>query len=334
MPDISWLILIVVVLALVFDFINGFHDTANSIATSISTRALSPRVAILMAASLNFVGALVSTKVAGTIGKGIVDPGSSTQFVIISALLSAITWNLITWYFGIPSSSSHAIIGGLMGAAMVHQMSVHAVFWGSFLNKIILPLIASPILGFAAGFTFMILFYWLLRKFDSDKINNSFSRLQIFSAALMSYSHGANDAQKSMGIITMALFSGGVITTFDVPTWVKLACAVTMALGTSFGGWKIIKTIGVNMIKLQPINGFAAEVGAATIIQAATAIGAPVSTTHVISTSILGVGAAKRFSSVRWNIAQNIVWAWVLTIPICGLVAGFYYEIMRLFGLN
>lgn len=311
-------VIVVVILALAFDFINGFHDTANAIANSVSTRSLTPRQALMIAAVFNFVGALVSTKVAGTIGKGIVAPSVVTEHVVISALIGAIVWNLITWYFGIPSSSSHAIIGGLLGATIASSSGggFSLVNWTGFFEKIMLPLVCSPILGFVVGFTVMILLMWVFRGFTPRKVNSFARVLQIMSAMFMSYSHGSNDAQKSMGIITMALVSSGLLPVFAVPTWVKLACAIAMALGTSIGGWRIIKTMGVKMISLERIQGFAADTSASMIIGVATHFGAPVSTTHVMSSAIMGVGASKRLSAVRWGIARNILWAWVLTIPI------------------
>lgn len=323
---------IIVLLALAFDFINGFHDTANAIATSVSTRVLSPNQAIIMAAVLNFVGAFISVKVAKTVGADIVSPNSIPQYVVAAALFGAIVWNLVTWYFGIPSSSSHAIIGGLIGAAVVFKGSFTIVNWVNFAEKILLWLFLSPVIGFIAGYLIMILLNWILRSVKPAFVTKFFSKAQIASAALMAFNHGGNDAQKSMGIISMALLSGGLIQTFSVPTWVKLSCALAMALGTSVGGWKIIKTMGVNMARLTPVNGFAAETGAAAVIFTATMLKSPVSTTHIISGSIMGVGASKRLSSVRWGIAKNIVWAWVITIPICGALAGIVVFTLKAFG--
>lgn len=315
-------VVVIIVLALAFDFINGFHDTANAIATSIGTRVLKPSTAIVMAAVLNLVGALVSSGVAKTIGSGIVSPVSISTLVIVATLISAIIWNLITWYFGIPSSSSHALIGSLLGAAIVYKGTISIVAWYSFFVKIILWLILSPVIGFFAGFIVMWLLMWILRKATPRFVTVVFSKAQILSAASMAFSHGSNDAQKAMGIITMALVSSGVITSFEVPEWVRVACALAMAIGTAVGGWRIIKTMGVNMARLTPVNGFAAETAAAGIILTATAMHAPVSTTHVISTSIMGVGATKRLSAVRWGVAKNIVVAWIMTIPICAVLAG------------
>ncbi len=333
MPSITVSLVAVVVLALAFDFINGFHDTANSIATSVSTRVLSPRQAILMSAVLNFVGALMSSKVAHTITNGLVDSEMlKGQYVIIATLIAAIIWDLITWYFGIPSSSSHALIGALVGSAIAFSGGISIVKWQGVWDKVVIPLITSPIIGFGIGFAFMTLLYRLLRNFTPRFINKWFSKLQILSAAFMAYSHGNNDAQKSMGIITLALVGAGLNGGHTgVQPWVMIACAISMALGTSIGGWKIIKTMGVNMIRLQPIGGFAAETGAAIVIETMTQFGAPVSTTHVISTSIMGVGASKRFSAVKWVLARNIVLAWVITLPITALMGAFITTIIKMF---
>ena len=319
---------LVVAFALIFDFINGFHDTANAIATSVSTRVLTPTKAVLLAATMNFAGALWSTKVAKTIGSGIVDPKSITQEVVLAALLGAIVWNLITWYFGIPSSSSHALIGGLLGASIVFKSSIGVIHWDLFWDKVLKWLLLSPVLGFCIGFSMMIGLEWLLRPYRPASITKVFSKLQIFSAGLIAFSHGSNDAQKSMGIIGLALVTGGFLPVFSVPMWVKLSCAAAMALGTSVGGWKIIKTMGSKMSKLSPINGFAADTTGALVILAATELHAPVSTTHIMSTAIMGVGASKRLSNVRWIVAKNIVWAWVLTIPLCTLISGVIMFIM------
>lgn len=323
-------LIIVVVLALCFDFINGFHDTANSIATSISTRVLTPQKAIIMAAVLNFLGAVVSSNVAKTISGGLVN-GSLPQYVIIATIIAAIIWDLITWYYGIPSSSSHALIGGLVGASITYAATIDKIIWTEVMAKVVVPLLTSPVIGFILGYLFMKLLFILLCRCSPSFVDTWFSKLQIFSAAFMSFEHGRNDAQKSMGIITLALLSTGFIHTNEVPTWVMLACAIAMALGTSIGGWKIIKTMGVNMIRLQPINGFAAETSAAIVISAASSLGAPVSTTHVISSAIMGVGASKRISAVRWALAKNIVWAWILTIPSTAFIGGLITWMIKLF---
>ncbi|MEG1478120.1 MAG: inorganic phosphate transporter [Clostridiales bacterium] len=313
---LSGILIIVVLAALLFEFINGFHDTANAIATSVYTRALTAKQAILLAATMNFVGALVSEKVAMTITHGLISV-EVEQYVILAALLGAILWNLITWYLGIPSSSSHALIGSLLGATIVHTMSLQYVKWDGVLSKVILPLLSSPLIGFFIGFLVMKLLFNLLKDWRPAKANKVFSKLQIISAAVVSYSHGNNDAQKTMGIITLALITGGMISPSDgIPMWVKIACAVMIALGTSVGGWRIMSTVGSKVTKLEPPSGFAAQTTAALVIEAASFIGAPVSTTQVITTSIMGVGSAKRFSSVKWGIAQNIIIAWFVTLPI------------------
>jgi PiT family inorganic phosphate transporter len=336
MPDLNFLMLIfVVILAISFDFINGFHDTANAIATSVATRVLPIKWAILMAAGLNFLGALMSEKVAKTISKGIVNDVKLSLAVVAAALLAAIIWNLITWYFGIPSSSSHALIGGLIGASIMHAFSFDVVSWNTVLIKVILPLLASPLVGYFAGLLVMTILYKLLKNATNKGVNKFFSKFQIVSAAFMAYSHGNNDAQKSMGIIALALLISGQMGPNDsIPAWVKLSCALAMALGTSIGGWKIIKTMGVNMIKLQPIGGFAAETSAALVIETASAFGMPVSTTQVITTSIMGVGSSKRLSAVRWSLARNIVWAWVLTIPLTMLIGALITSIFAFFKLT
>jgi PiT family inorganic phosphate transporter len=327
---LSAAVIAVVLLALIFDFINGFHDTANSIATSVSTRVLSPRQAIIMAAGLNLLGALLSTKVAKTIAEGLVN-GFLPEYVIIAAILAGIIWDLITWYFGIPSSSSHALIGGLIGASITYALSFEKIIWSGVLNKIVIPLFTSPLIGFILGFLIMNLLYIILRPFSQQFVNTWFSKLQICSAAFMSLEHGRNDAQKSMGIITLALVSANLQSNTDVQPWVMVACAVAMALGTSIGGWKIIKTMGVNMIRLQPIGGFAAETSAALVISVASGIGAPVSTTHVISSAIMGVGASKRLSAVRWVLAKNIVVAWILTFPATVMLGAVLASLLKLF---
>ncbi len=326
MADSVWILAAVVLIALAFDYINGMHDAANAIATVVSTRVLSPRQAILLAAGLNFAGAFLSTAVAKTIGKGIVDPALVTNGIIAAAMLGAIIWNLITWYFGIPSSSSHALIGGIMGAAASYH-GFAALNWTG-LATILKALLFSPLLGLGGGFIIMVLIMWLFRNTSAGVVNRLFKMLQLVSASFMAVSHGSNDAQKVMGVITMALFGMGYISDFNVPLWVIFACATAMALGTATGGWRIIKTLGVKMIKLQPVNGFAAETAASLVILGATHFGTPVSTTHVISGSIMGVGTAKRATAVRWGVAGNMMVAWLLTIPASALVA---FAIGRLF---
>lgn len=315
-----WLIVCVIILALAFDYINGMHDTANAIATVVSTRVLSPRNAIILAASLNFVGALWSEAVAKTIGKGIIDPSVINQTTVMAALVAAIAWNLITWYFGIPSSSSHALIGGVIGAGIatagVDKLNVEGIV------KVVKGLIFSPIIGASIAFLIMLLILWTFRNVPPGKSNRWFKGLQMASASIMAFSHGMGDAQKSMGIIVMALLAGGMMDPnhVHVPLWVKLSCASFMAIGTASGGWRIIKTLGHKMIKLQPVHGFAAEAAASTVILTASSWGIPVSTTHSISGAIMGVGMTRRLNSVRWDVAGQMVFAWVLTIPVTALI--------------
>ncbi len=312
MPEI---LILIIVLAVLFDIANGWHDCANAIATVVSTKVLSPGAAVTLAAFMNILGAFLTTAVAKTIGTGIVDPSGITDQVIIAALLSAIIWNLITILMGLPVSSSHALVGGLIGAAAAHG-GVSILNSGGIM-KIFTSLLVSPLLGFVIGYGFMKLILMLFGHLAPGTISKYFGRLQILSSSFMAFGHGSNDAQKAMGIITMALFSAGKIKTLDVPTWVILTCALAMGFGTIFGGWKIIKTLGVKMLKLEPIHGFAAETSSAAIILVSSHFGLPVSTTHVVSTAILGVGATKRLSAVRWGIAGKIVMAWVLTLPFC-----------------
>ncbi len=313
---LSGILICVIAFALIFEFINGFHDTANAIATSVYTRAMTPKKAIALAAVMNLVGAMASEKVALTISSGLVNV-TLEQHVILGALIGAIIWNLFTWWKGIPSSSSHALIGSLIGAAMMFTMSTEAVMWSGVCKKVIIPLVTSPFIGLLIGFGCMKLLFMLFANWPQGKANKLFSKLQIFSAALVAFSHGNNDAQKTMGIITMALISGGVLgADSGVPMWVKICCACMMALGTSLGGWKIMKTMGGGVTKLQPASGFAAQTASALVIETMTFLGAPISTTQVITTSVMGVGSAKRLSAVKWGIAQNIIIAWVVTLPI------------------
>ncbi len=347
------LILCVILVALAFEYINGFHDTANVIATSVSTKVLTPRQAVLMAAVFNLLGAMVGISVATTIGKGLVDTQFVTIQTIFSALLSAIVWNLLTWWLGLPSSSSHALIGGLCGAALASSGGQWSVIRWAVENpathkieglwpKVVLPMFSSPAIGFLIGALLMLLLILLLHRLRPRLINAVFGKLQLLSAAWMGFSHGTNDAQKTMGIIALILFTAtrqGVFNDapawlqflktpeFSIAFWVKLACAITMCAGTAAGGWRIIKTLGHKMVRMQPIHGFAAQTTAAAVIQMATHWGIPLSTTHVISASIMGVGASKRLSAVKWGIVGRMVWAWVLTIPITALLA---YWIERL----
>lgn len=320
MPEITYLLVIVIAIALIFDYVNGMHDAANAIATSISTRALTPRYAVLMAGALNFVGAFVHEGVAKTMGSGLVAPEMvKDQRIILAALIGALVWNMVTWYFGLPSSSSHALVGGLVGAG-VYNAGAEGVIWSGVFQKVVIPGLISPVLGLVLGFFMMVLFMWVFRNSIPSKINQRFRKLQWFSCGYLALTHGMNDAQKAMGIITLALVTGGFQENFDVPTWVKLSCALMIALGTSAGGWRIIKTLGGKMVKLQPVQGFAAELTSAGILSSTAVLGMPVSTTHVISSTIMGVGASKRFSAVRWGVAQNILIAWVLTLPAAACV--------------
>ncbi|MBI4710025.1 MAG: inorganic phosphate transporter [Nitrospirae bacterium] len=329
MHDTFFLLICVIVLATIFDFINGFHDTANAIATSVSTRVLSPKTAVLMAAFLNMAGALAGTAVAKTVGAGIIEPSCVTQITVISALLSAIIWDLITWYFGLPTSSSHAILSSLVGAAIATSGAQVIIHKG--VNKVLLGLMLSPLVGFLLGLLLMMLLMWVFGRFPVTRVNKLFNKLQIGSAAFMAFSHGNNDAQKTMGIITMALVSYYNLPDFHVPQWVIVLCASAMALGTALGGWRIIKTLGVRLVHLRPIHGFAAEASAATVIEIASKIGLPLSTTHVISSTIMGVGASKRLSAVRWGIGGNIIIAWILTIPACAVLAWVICKVITLF---
>jgi PiT family inorganic phosphate transporter len=353
------LIFSVILIALVFEYINGFHDTANSIATVVATKVLTPRQAVVMAAATNLLGALWGTAVAKTIASGLVDPRIASQDVLICALLGAIVWNLLTWWAGLPSSSSHALVGGLVGAAVAAAGDWSVVIWSQpdrthwypsngLLWKVIIPMFASPLSGYVLGFLIMGLLYGLLRNWTPRMVNMVFGKAQLVSAASMGFMHGTNDAQKTMGIIALALASAtaegrlanlpqwlsflrvetpepGHDLTIDV--WIKVACAVVMAAGTAAGGWRIIKTLGHKLVRLQPVNGFAAESSSAAIIGLASHFGIPVSTTHNISAAIMGVGSAKRFSALKWTIVERMVWAWLLTIPISGTIA---YLLMRL----
>lgn len=341
------LILIGVVIALAFEYINGFHDTAIAIATSISTKVLTPRQAVILAALCNLGGALVGVTVASTIGKGLVETSSVTPETIVCALLGAILWNLLTWWLGLPSSSSHALIGGLCGAALAASHDNFAcIRWAvlnpatgkmeGLLHKVIVPMFTAPVVGFAAGFLLMWALVLLVNRMRPRVINLVFGKLQLVSAAWMGFSHGTNDAQKTMGIIALLLLTGTRSGAFDhvspmfeflrtpefkVAFWVKMMCAVTISLGTAFGGWRIIRTLGNKVVRMQPIHGFAAQTTAAAVIHIATQWGIPLSTTHVASTAIMGVGCTKRMSAVKWGVVGRILWAWVLTLPVTGLLA-------------
>lgn len=352
----------VIFVALLFEYINGFHDTANSIATVVSTKVLTPRQAVFLAAMSNLLGALWGTAVAKTISSGLVDNRIVSQHVLLCALLAAITWNLITWYWGLPSSSSHALIGGLVGAAVAAAGSWSVVIWSEpsrehwfkgkgLLWKVIVPMFSSPIAGFFLGLIIMGLLYFLLRNWRPRWVNAVFGKAQLLSACGMGIMHGTNDAQKTMGIIAMALLAGTQNGRFDnappwldflrtappepgkdleIAIWIKVVCALVMAAGTAAGGWRIIKTLGHKMVRLQPVHGFAAETTSATVIGIASHFGIPVSTTHIVSAAIMGVGAAKRFSALRWTIVEKMIWAWLLTIPITGVIS---YGLVRLFQI-
>lgn len=330
--SVLFLTILIVIGALAFDFINGFHDTANSIATSVSTKALKPRQAILLAAVMNFVGAMTFTGVAKSISKDIVDPFSleNGSVVILAALIAAIFWNLLTWYFGIPSSSSHAIIGSIAGAALAAE-GFGGLNYSGFI-KILEALIISPILAFGVGYIIYSIFKVVFKNFNLTKTNRNFRYLQIATAALQSFSHGTNDAQKAMGIITMALIANGYLGgNGDVPFWVQVSCAIAMGLGTSIGGWKIIKTVGGKIMKIRPINGVAADLTGAAVIFGASYLHVPVSTTHVISSGILGVGSAHRIKGVKWDTAKRMLITWVITLPITALIAAISYFILNMF---
>jgi inorganic phosphate transporter, PiT family len=329
MDSLFIITILVVVFALAFDFINGFHDTANAIATAVSTKALKPRHAIVLAAIMNFVGAMTFTGVAKTITKDIVDPFTlqNGSLVILAALIAGIFWNLLTWYYGIPSSSSHAIIGSIAGAAIAAS-GFSSLNYAGFL-KILEALIVSPILAFVVGYLIYSLFKILFRNLNLTKTNRNFRLFQIATAAIQSFTHGTNDAQKAMGIITMALIANNYQSSTDIQLWVQVACAISMGLGTSIGGWKIIKTVGGKIMKIRPVNGVAADLTGAMIIFGASYIHLPVSTTHVISSSILGVGASHRLKGVKWGTAQRMLITWVITLPISALIAGISYLILN-----
>ncbi len=320
------LLVIVVVVALGFDFTNGFHDTANSIATAVSTRALSPRLAVLLAAVANLAGAFLTTAVAKTVGKGLIDTHLATGTTILAALIGAIAWNLLTWYFGLPSSSSHALIGGLVGAALAQSGST-GVQWHGIAHKVVIPALVAPAIAFGAGFVLLLILYWLFKWMTPGGGNRTFRLGQLASSAWVSFNHGANDAQKTMGVIALALVlhSGGDPAHLSVPTWVKIAAGLAIAFGTYAGGWRIIRTLGQRIFKMEPVEGFAAQTAAGATIYLATRYGYPLSTTHVVSGAVMGTGATKRVSAVRWGVAGNIVAAWVLTLPMAALAAAALY---------
>ena len=330
MFEVPLLLAVIVLVALVFDFTNGAHDCANAIATVVSTKVVTPRFAVGAAALLNLGGALLGTEVAKTLGSGIVLPHvvEGSHVLVLAALVGAIAWNCITWYYGIPSSSSHALIGGLIGAAVADE-GFGALNVSGIVDKVLIPLVGSPLAGYVAGFLIMWLIYWIFGNIHRSKVNWTFRHLQLVSAGFMATSHGLNDAQKTMGIVTLALVIFGEIDSVEVPLWVKLACAGAMALGTAVGGWKIVKTMGHRIFKLEPVHGFAAESSAALVISGASLLGAPVSTTHTISACIFGVGSTKRLSAVRWNVAGSLLVAWTLTLPAAGIVGFISYKLLH-----
>jgi PiT family inorganic phosphate transporter len=318
------LLVVVIVVALGFDFTNGFHDTANAVATSVSTRALTPRVAVLIASIANLAGAFVTTAVAKTVATGIVVPGLITTKTVLAALLGAITWNLLTWWFGLPSSSSHALIGGLVGAALA-QSGEDGVLWHGLAHNVVIPALIAPVIAFAGAFLLLVLIYWLFRRLTRGVANRGFRSGQLVSGTFVAFTHGANDAQKTMGVIALALFANGNLEEFEIPTWVKISAGLSIAAGTYVGGWRIMRTLGQRLYKMEPESGFAAQAAAGATIYAATKYGYPLSTTHVISGAVLGAGSTQRLSAVRWGVAGNIVVAWVLTIPAAAAVAALLY---------
>jgi inorganic phosphate transporter, PiT family len=318
------LLVAVILVALGFDFTNGFHDTANAIATSVSTRALSPRQAVLLAAIANLAGAFVTTAVAKTVGQGIIDTGLVTQQTLLAALIGAIAWNLLTWYLGLPSSSSHALFGGLIGAALV-QSGLDGVQWDGVWEKIVIPGVLSPVFGFLGAFVLLVAIYWLFQWMSPSVANRTFRIGQLGSGTFFAFTHGANDAQKTMGVIALALYTNGNIDHFYIPDWVKVAAGLAIAAGTYVGGWRIIRTLGQRVFNMDPPSGFAAQASAGATLYVATHYGFPVSTTQCISGAVIGAGATRRLSAVRWGVAGNIVVAWVLTIPAAAAVAAALY---------
>jgi PiT family inorganic phosphate transporter len=325
------LLVVVVAVAIGFDFTNGFHDTANYVATWVGTRALSPRMAVLVSAVANLAGAFVTTAVAKTVGQGIIDTGLATEKTVLAALLGAIVWNLVTWLFGLPSSSTHALIGGLVGAALV-QSGLKGVQWHGIWEKVVLPGLASPAIGFAGAFLLMVLIYRLFFRLTPGVSHRGFRLGQLASGTWVAFTHGANDAQKTMGVIALALVTHGSISSFYIPDWVKIVAGLTIAAGTYAGGWRIIRTLGQRIYQMQPEHGFSAQLAAGTTLWVGTHYGFPISTTHVVTGSVLGAGATRRFSAVRWGVAGNILIAWLLTLPAAGLVAAaLYYPVRAIF---
>lgn len=326
------LLVLVIVFALGFDFTNGFHDTANAVATSVSTRALTPRAAVLVASVANLAGAFATTAVAKTIGKGIIDTNLATTETVLAALMGAITWNLITWWLGLPSSSSHALIGGLIGAAIA-QSGLSGVEWSGVKEKVLIPALIAPVLAFAGGYLLLLMIFWVFNWASPGIVNRGFRLGQLGSGTFVAFTHGANDAQKTMGVIALALYSYGAIDVFYIPWWVIVASGLTIAAGTYAGGWRIMRTLGQRLYSMEPAAGFSAQSCAGATIYFATGLGYPLSTTQVISGAVMGAGATKRFSAVRWGVAGNIVVAWLLTMPAAGLVAAVcYFPIQAIFG--
>jgi PiT family inorganic phosphate transporter len=326
------LLVVTIVFALGFDFTNGFHDTANAVATSVSTRALSPRKAVLVAAIANFAGVFVTAAVATTIGKGIIDTGLATPETVLAALIGAIVWNLLTWWQGLPSSSSHALVGGLVGAALA-QSGEKGVQWHGLIHKVVLPGLWSPTSAFVLAFLFLLGTYWVFQRLTPGFANRSFRLGQLGSGTWVAFTHGANDAQKTMGVIALALYTNGSISTFYVPNWVKITAGLAIAAGTYAGGWRIMRTLGQRVFQIDPPAGFAAQLTSGAVIFASTKAGYPLSTTHVVSGAVMGAGATKRLSAVRWGIAGNIVFAWILTIPAAAIMAAMaWFPIKAIFG--
>jgi PiT family inorganic phosphate transporter len=325
------LLVAVVVVALGFDFTNGFQDTANAIATSVSTRALSPRTAVVLAAGFNLAGAFLTTAVAKTVGKGIIETGLANEQTVLAALLGAVCWNLVVWRLGLPSISTHALIGGLIGAALV-QSGSGGVQWHGLAHKVVIPAIASPLLGFVGAFVVLLAVFWVFQWAAPDVANRGFRTAQVLTGSFVAFIHGANDSQKTMGVLTLALYESHRIPTFSVPTWVKLAAGLAIGAGTYAGGWRVIRTVGQRIFKIEPPSGFAAQAAAGATLYVATHFGYPVSTTHTVSGAVMGAGATRRFSAVRWGVAGNIVTAWLLTIPAAALVAAaLYWPVQAIF---
>jgi inorganic phosphate transporter, PiT family len=318
------LLVITIVVALAFDFTNGFHDTANAVATSVSTRALSPRLVVGIAAVANLAGAFVTTAVAKTIGKGIIDTGLATPKTVLAAMFGAIVWNLLTWWRGLPSSSSHALIGGLIGAALA-QSGSKGVEWGGLKDKVLAPSLVSPVVGFVGAALLLLIIYWVFVKVTPGLANRGFRHAQLVSGTFVAFTHGANDAQKTMGVIALALYANGSIDHFYIPIWVIVAAGLAIGAGTYTGGWRIMRTMGQRIFKMEPASGFAAQASTAAVLYATAHFGYPVSTTHVISGSVMGAGATQKFSAVRWGVAGNIMVAWLLTIPAAAIVAAALY---------